>query len=325
MVFNKTLEQTSILLIFIFIGYFLRKKEIINEGGKKVLAGLLVNLFLPCYYIVSLSTNLTIDKINQYLLYFVCGIGLAIAIVFIAMPFARLLGKNKLQRNVLKYSFAFANIGYFGYPVVGVVFGEAVKASMILFCIPQSIVISTYGYQILTQKPLENPNDVENALVQKEKWTKHLRFLYAPPFMGLMIGVVIGLLPINLPTYVVNMLDLAKNCQSPVAMLLTGAVLSSVPLFKLFASIKSYVVGFIRLIVVPVVIGLAFYLLGARGELLVIAVASVALPVGMNVVVYPESAGLDGTEGAKTCFISYVLALGTLPLVFEIIQMLAKM
>ena len=310
------------MLIFIFIGYFLRKREIINESGKKVLAGLLVNLFLPCYYIVSLSTNLTIDKINQYLLYFVCGLGLAIAIVFIAMPFARLLGKDKLQRNVLKYSFAFANIGYFGYPVVGVVFGEAVKASMILFCIPQSIVISTYGYQILTQK-IDSPTDLEKALVKKEKWTKHLRFLYAPPFMGLMIGVIIGLLPIELPTYVVNMLDLAKNCQSPVAMLLTGAVLSSVPLLKLFTSIKSYVVGFIRLIVMPVVIGLAFYLLGARGDLLVIAVASVALPVGMNVVVYPESAGIDGTEGAKTCFISYVLALATLPLVFEILQMLA--
>ena len=35
----KTLEQTGILLIFIFTGYFLRKKDIINESGKKVLAG----------------------------------------------------------------------------------------------------------------------------------------------------------------------------------------------------------------------------------------------------------------------------------------------
>ena len=40
MIFSKTLEQVSILLIFIFIGYFLRKKEVITENGKKVLAGL---------------------------------------------------------------------------------------------------------------------------------------------------------------------------------------------------------------------------------------------------------------------------------------------
>ncbi len=322
MVFTKTLEQTSILLAFIFIGFFLRKKEIITESGKKVLAGLLVNLFLPCYYIVSLSTRISIERISEYLLYFATGTGLAIAIIFIAMPFAHLIGKDILQKNILKYSFAFSNIGYFGYPVVGAVFGEAVKASMIIFCIPQSVLISTYGYQVLTQK-IENPEDVKFALEQKKKWYENIRFLYAPPFMGLMIGVIIGLLPISLPPYIVNMLDLAKNCQSPVAMLLTGAVLSSVPLLKLFTSIKSYVVGFVRLLVIPAVMGGLFYLFGARGELLVIAVASVALPVGMNVVVYPESAGLDGTEGAKTCFVSYVLALATLPLVFEILQMLA--
>ena len=39
----------------------------INESGKKVLAGLLVNLFSPCYAIASLSTQLSIEKINQYL------------------------------------------------------------------------------------------------------------------------------------------------------------------------------------------------------------------------------------------------------------------
>ena len=52
-------------------------------------------------------------------------------------------------------------------------------------------------------------------------------------------------------------------------------------------------------------------------------IASISIPVGMNVVVYPESAGLDSTSGAKMCFISYVLALATLPVVFELIKILA--
>ena len=48
-----------------------------------------------------------------------------------------------------------------------------------------------------------------------------------------------------------------------------------------------------------------------------------AVKKGENVVVYPESAGLDGTLGAKMCFISYVMALATLPVVFEVIKILA--
>ena len=82
-------------------------------------------------------------------------------------------------------------------------------------------------------------------------------------------------------------------------------------------------VGILRLIVLPAIIGGIIYLLGARGDLLKVAIASVSLPVGMNVVVYPESSGQDSSEGAKMCFVSYLLALATVPLVFQILQMLA--
>ncbi len=326
MVFIKTLEQTSILLIFIFIGYFLRKKEIINESGKKVLAGLLVNLFTPCYAIASLSSQLSIERINEYLTYLLAGVVLAVVIIFVALPFAKLLGKDKLEKNILKYALAFANIGYFGYPVVGAVFGEPVKASMILFCIPQTIAINTYGYQVLTSKVIETPKDLENAMDNGKKrfdWKANFRFLHSVPFIGTMLGVILGLLPITMPVYVINLLNLAGNCQSATAMLLTGSVLAGVPFLKLFTSWKPYVIGFIRLLLIPAILGVPMYLFGLRGELFIICMACISIPVGMNVVVYPESAGLDGTSGAKMCFVSYVLAVATLPLVFEIIKILA--
>ncbi len=325
MVFTKTLEQVSILLIFIFTGYFLRKKEIINESGKKVLAGLLVNLFGPCYSIVSLSTQLTIQRITEYLTYILAGTAVALIIIFVAIPFAKLLGKDKMEKNILRYALAFANIAYFGYPVVGAVFGESVKASMILFCVPQTIAIYTYGYQILTTKIADTPEGVENTLNKniKTNWKSNFRFLTSAPFIGIMLGITLGLLPIELPAYAVNLLNLSANCLSATAMLLTGAVLANVPLLKLFTSWKPYVVGLIRLLIIPLLLGSIAYLIGIRGELFIILTASISIPVGMNVVVYPESAGIDSTEGAKMCFISYVLALATLPFVFEAIKILA--
>lgn len=326
MIFSKTLEQVSILLIFIFIGYFLRKKEVITENGKKVLAGLLVNLFTPCYTMASLSTQLSIEKVNEYLIYLLAGIVLAVVIIFVALPFARALGKDKLERNMLKYALAFANIGYFGYPVVGAVFGEPIKATMILFCIPQAIAINTYGYQVLTSKIAESPNSLVNTMQNSNKkfdWKTNLRFLRSVPFIGTMLGVILGLLPFTMPQYFVNLLDMSAKCQSATAMLLTGSVLANVPFLKLFTSWKPYVVGVIRLLIIPAILGTIAYLLGIRGDLFKILMASISIPVGMNVVVYPESAGLDGTNGAKMCFISYVLALATLPVVFEVIKILA--
>ena len=328
MVFLSTLQQVAILLIFILIGYFLRKKEIINDSGKKVLAGLLVNLFSPAYAISSLSQQLSISQIAKYGVYFLSGTALTLFLIFLALPFAKALGKNKLYINILKYAFAFGNIGYFGYPVVGAVFGEATKALMILFCIPMSVGINTYGYTVLTERV--DGDALNEQLSQKRSLKTKLRFLYSAPFIGMMIGVLIGLLPITLPGFFINLFDLAGNCQSATAMLLTGAVLAGVPFLKLFTSVKPYIIGIIRLLVLPVIVGSLLYLVhifGARGELFQtifrLSVIVSAMPVGMNTVVYPESCGMDSTEGAKSCFISYVLALGALPLVFMLVETLS--
>jgi predicted permease len=110
-------------------------------------------------------------------------------------------------------------------------------------------------------------------------------------------------------------------------MLITGAVLANIPFSKLFGSWKSYVIGAIRLLLYPLVtigILLVVNLCGVQGELFsrvaLLCVMVVSMPVGMNTVVYPESVGIDSTEGAKNCFISYVMALVSLPIVFSIAQ-----
>ena len=76
----------------------------------------------------------------------------------------------------------------------------------------------------------------------------------------------------------------------------------------------------------PLVLGGLAYLLYATISLdkaVVVAIfCMVSLPCGMNVVVYPESVGLDSTEGARACFVSYIMAIVTVPIVFTILDML---
>ncbi len=326
----KTLEQVAILVIFIMVGYFFKKYNIITEDGKKVLASLLVNLFFPCYSISSLSSQLDINKIITYILYILAGFVLTICLIFLPYPAAKGIAKNKHENNILKYALTFGNIGYFGYPVVGAVFGAEVKALMILFCLPMTIAINTYGYQILTEKVDVVQNE---ALISKNNKTfkEKFRFLFSVPFIGTILGITIGLLPFDLPAFISNenntgLLNIAGNCQSVTAMLLTGAVLANTPLKQLFNSGKSYLIGVIKLIAIPLIIGGIAYLLKyfnlIPSQMFMMIVIVSAMPIGMNVVVYPESVGLDSTEGSKMCFLSYILGLITVPLVFMLVQVL---
>lgn len=314
--FLISLQQVGVLLTFIFIGYILRRKNIITNSGKKVLATLLVNIFAPAYSIVSLSTQLSLENIDKYLIYILIGAVVTMVLVFIAIPVSKLFSKDKFERNMFNYAIAFGNIGYFGYPVIGSIFGAEARAMMIIFCLPMSIAIYTYGYSILTDK------SADETICHRKSFYKKLSFIKSPPFLGALIGITIGLLPFELPVFFNDILTIAANCQSAPAMILTGVSLASVPFSQLFTSWRPYVVGLMRLLIIPFVFGGIIYLCGIKDMLFMLIVVSVAMPVGMNVVVYPESVGKDGTEGAKLCFISYILALLTIPLIFTLIGQL---
>lgn len=316
------------LLLFIFLGYAFRRKEIINDGGKKVLAKLLTFLFAPCYSIISLSSVINIQNISEYLVVFLAGIAVAVFFVILSHPLARLFYKDKEHRNILKYAFSFGNIGYFGYPVVAAIFGAEMRAMMMLFCVPMSVLIYTFGYYVLTADVSEGAENKTRTLKEK------LSFLWSPMMLGAILGIVVGLVTsgfgFELPTIITDVLTVAGNCQSAPAMLLTGAVLAGVPFKNLFTDLKPYLIGVVRLLVLPVIVGAIFMvinLFGVSGENFVLifrlSVIVAAMPVGMNTVVFPESAGRDSTEGAKSCFISYVMALVCMPIVFMLMDMLA--
>ena len=321
--FLLTIQQTASLLAIIVIGYFFRKKKIINADGQKMLAGLLVNLFSPAYGISNLSSTLSADKVVEYVVYLLVCAFLSILLIFIGLPLANTFGKTKLQKNILKYAFTFGNIGYFGYPLLQAVYPQLLPA-YIIFCVPMNIAIATYGYAVLTEKISNEP--LEGATkMNKSKMLK--RAFLSLPFIGTVIGITIGLLPITLPNVISVTLSTLGSCQGATAMLLTGSVLASVPFKQLFTAWKPYFFGFIRLVIVPLIIIAIFVIInlcGVHGELFkgvaVLSIIASAMPIGMNVVVYPESAGLDSTEGAKTCFISYVLAVAFMPVMFMLME-----
>lgn len=326
--FLTTLQQVAVLLFFIFLGYFFRKKEIITDGGKKVLAKLLTCLFAPCYSIISLSSVINIQNITEYLAIFLAGIAVSVFFVVLAHPLARIFYKDKAHRNILKYAFAFGNIGYFGYPVVAAIFGAEMRAMMMLFCVPMSVLIYTFGYYVLTADVSEEGESKTRTLKEK------LSFLWSPMMLGAILGIVVGLVTsgfnFTLPSIITDVLTAAGNCQSAPAMLLTGAVLAGVPFKNLFTDLKPYLIGVVRLLVLPLIIGVIFFIIhlcGVRGETFALvfrlSVIVAAMPVGMNTVVFPESAGQDSTEGAKSCFISYVMALACMPVVFMLMEMIA--
>ncbi len=298
--FFTTLEQMIVMFSFTLIGFVLGKSGKLNSKATTNLATLQTTVFLPAMVFSSLSKNFTVNNLGSGAKLIAISCVVMAVLMVIGKLLAKLFSKDIGIRNMYTYYLTFSNFGYLAYPVVGAVFGEKALADLIIFTIPTNVIMSTYGY----------------ALFSKEK--KLLKNLLSPLMISVALGLIAGLtgLGTHLPKVVTTILDMAGNTTGMNSMILTGLVLSSHRLVSLFNKPKGYIASFIRLIGITVVVVPLAALIGLRGHELIGVAVLCAMPGGANSLVFSVENGLDAFEAGRSCTISNIFAIITVPLVF---------
>ena len=306
-IYTLTLVNVVKMLIFIGVGYLFSRTGRFPKQTSKSFSTLATMLLLPAYNIKNLSQNFTIDKVGEKLLIRGFGIVCVVAVMGLATLLAKWLGRTDLERRTLIYAYTIPNYAYFGYPLIEAVFGSAFLADVMVFTIPFSILTNTYGYWILTK----------GAKITAK------RILTTPVVWAPFIGIFLGLTQLKLPDVVMNLLTSSGACMSPISMLLVGFALANTNFWKLFTSGRAYILSLIRMVGIPLVFFVILFFAGFRDSFLLIPLLVMSMPIGVNTVVFPESIGEDATDNARVLFISYIMALVFLPLVFSLITKLA--
>lgn len=304
-VFILTLSRVALLLLFIGLGYFLRRHHDLPAQAGRVLSLLCVLVFSPAYSFKNISSRFTMNVLTDKLLLMGAGLLVAIGVIIAGNLLAKPLSKTDMERKSLRYAFIFSNYGYFGYPVIESVFGAEMLGDFIIFLQPLNILCYTYGFM----------------LFQEEKKINLLPLLKKPIILAVFLGAALGLSGLKLPGFFQSAVDTAAACQMPSSMLLAGFLLGKFPLKKLLTGKKPYLICAVRLLGIPLIFGVLMYLLGIREQLLFLSLLLLSLPLGLNLVVFPESLGFekDAENNAKMCFISFLMSLITLPCIFTLL------
>ena len=304
-VFQLTLGKVGMLLIFIAIGYFLRWHHDLPDHAGRVLSLLCTLVFLPAYFITNMSKNVTMDVLAEKAVLVGYGLLFVTAGVILSYLLSKPFARSHIERNSLIYAFAFPNYGYFGYPVIEGVFGTAVLADVMVFLIPMSLTAHSFGYSLF----------IGEGKVPLKK------VLLTPITVSLLIGIAIGLSGLVLPPFVDSALKGLGSCMSPCSMLLAGFMLGKFPLKDLLKGWRPYIYSAVRLIAIPVIFGAILLLAGMEGRFLMMPLLVAGIPLGLNLVVYPESQGFEkhSSDNAKLCFVSYLLALLVLPITYAVL------
>ncbi len=306
------IEQVAVLYIFIAIGYILSKFKKINHNHGELLSRLVVYVLLPCSCLYSFATNFNVAYITEKYPLLIASSLLMVVGGAVMHYVAKLFSKEKYERSIYEYSLTMTTYASTGFPLILGVFGDAALTDAMIFFLPVSIYTYTYGYSILTKRPIS------------------LKKLTNPILVSMIVGMIAGLvLPyINLPaegtalripvSVISSVVTGGKACLSPICMFIVGIAISEFKISSLINDKRSYIVTALRLLIIPIAIGGALWLVGIRGSVLTNVLLYTAMPCGMNTVVFPRLIGEKCDIGASLALLSNLFACVTIPVVLMI-------
>lgn len=320
------LNQMAFLFLLIIIGFILVKCKVLSPSASSVLAKLENNVFIPALVLSTFMQQCTIEKLSQSWKVVVVSIAILLIVIPLAILASKLCIKSKYIRKIYTYGLCFSNFGFMGNAIVSALFPE-IFFEYLIFTLPLWAGIYLWGAPSLLMSDDEKEEVGEetlgdqNAKVKCNKKSLKSRFkaFLNPMFIAMIVGVIIGVSGLKMPSFINTLVSSCGDCMSPVAMLLTGITLSNTNLKKIFTNWNIYIVSIIRLVIFPLIFIGAFMLIPMEKTIVTCAICSLAMPLGLNTIVIPSAYGKDTTVAAGMAVISHLMSIITIPLIFMLI------
>lgn len=323
-IFNTTLSQMAVLFIFIIIGFILIKLKVIKKDSIKTLSKLVSTVFLPLVLVKSFMTSFTVENLSASGSVLLFSLIITTATTFLGIGIGALLIHNDdYLRKMYQYGLIYSNFTYIGIPIVQAVDPNYEIYYLIFTIIPQFVFTLWALPNLLIPREYQQNDKNQNVFV------KYLKRLFNPIFIGLLIGVILGLtgggawINANLK-FVSSAIATGAGCMSPIAMILTGVVIASYDIVKCLKDYRIYAISIIRLILIPVTFGFLYKLVGLAFDLsgyeylLLCLITYTSMPLGLNTVIIPSAFDKDVIDCAGMALVSHVIGLITIPLIFAL-------
>ncbi len=290
--------QLALMLLYLLCGFILCRRGLVGEAGSKAFATLLIYLVIPAVILRSFCTTSTPEKSIALLI----SIGLAVVGLLLAIVVSRLIFPRDAAAE---FGAAFSNAGFIGVPLISATLGSDVVFYVASFIALLNILQWTYG------------QDRMGVVTQSR-----LKQFACPLVVSFLLGLVIYFLQLPVPTILSDGISAVASCNSPLAMILLGIYLGQTSPRYVFGTRLVWGISVVRLVLVPALTLLLLTFVPADITLRTAVLLVAAAPVGANVSMYAQRAGLDHRVATGSVCLSTLLCVGTMPLLAILAEML---
>ena len=299
------LEFLSVLLpvfgIFV-LGFVGQKKFHFDTKGISTMALYLMSPFLV--FRTFYTTAFTIE----YLSFVVYTFGLCFCLILVGYLLSFIRNYSNTEKCGFILSSSFMNNGNYGTPVVLLIFGTAGLHYGIILMVVQQLVMCTIGVYFAAKGNSES-NGMRSAINA---------VLRVPIVYAAIIGLICQVLNITLTKSVLTAIDLVANAAIPTIMIALGMQLATLSIKKL--EIERMSLGLIvKLAISPIIAFGIAYFLPVDDMVKQIMVIMAAMPTAANTTMYALQFNTEPDFVSSVTFVSTLLSLATLPIVFFLI------
>lgn len=296
------LMQMIQLFLVIALGYFLFKMKLFDVDLNKKLTSILLTVTTPAMIVSSVLSTTVTQGLSDIVFVFILGFGIYLIMPILGFFIVKVLRIPLSQQGLYIFMTVFSNIGFMGFPVMKAIFGhEAVFFTAIfnmifnLFVFTVGVVIMNYG---TGQKVKLNPKN-----------------LLSPGVIASLVALFIYFTGIKLPDVLSSTITMIGDITTPMAMLLIGSTLATIPIKEVFTEFKIYPYTMIKQIIVPVIAYPLLKLVVGDPLILGIALIMISMPVANSAVLFATEYDGDISLAAKTVFMTTLLSVVTIPLI----------
>ena len=297
------------IVVAVSLGFVLRKSHVIDEKMQKGLSDILLLAILPFSILASSNYEKTPEVGRGMLITLVA----ALLYYILSLVAMRLLSKKlpfeEKEKRVFVTMTVFANTGFVGFPLMSALYGNNGLLLAVVFNLSYNLFMYTYGIHLLSGKT----GSLKSILMN-------------PVNLASVAAILIFVSPVRFPSYVSEPIDLIGAMTVPLSMIIIGSNLAAMPFVKVVSDPKSYLISFVRLVLLPGLVMGGVYLAGQSVEIAAATAAVIvlmcALPCGSMNVILSEKYDCAPEFAARATVQSMLLCMATLPLFVYLCEVL---
>ena len=295
-------NQILILFILISIGFSIKKVKVVDEKFINNLSTFIIYVTLPALIINSMDYDFSVDILINVAITFVITCLIYLLMVIIANLIVKKFTVAESKANIYRFLIIFANVGFMGYPVTYVLFGDKGVFLASIYNLVFNIMLWSVGVVIITS---------QDKQVNKFNYQN----LINPGIIAIIVGFTLFITPFRLPEAIVEALEILGDSTIPLAMIVVGATLAQVKISSIFYNLRLWLIALLRLIILPMLVFLLLMLLPIDETVAGVIVLLTAMPAATNTAIFAQEFGGDTALASKGIFLTTLFAIVTVPLI----------